>query len=489
MDNMAAKKISRNKAGFILVAAIIAVGLFSVILLGALSLASLQMKLNLTKIASTQALHVADAGVNYYRWVLYHQHDDYCNNEACKPGPAYGPYGPYAYSDASGNITGYYELYITPPPTNGSTIVKVRSVGWISGYPKIKREIEVRLGIPAWSTYSTLCNAFIRFGAGTEVWGPIHSNSGLRFDGISHNLITSSVLNFADPDHGGGNEFGVHTHTAPVDPLPDGNNPPQNVPDRPDVFMAGRTFPISVVSFDMLDNYINEIYAMATSSGYVLPASGVQGYHFVITPQAGVGNDEIKIYKVNTVTGTCDGQDTYGITDEALFATIVPPANGIIFAKDRVWIDGQINNERVNILAFSEPFAGSASDILINSNLLYTNYDGTDAIGLIAQRNISIGMYSLDTLEVDAGMIAKTGRIGRNYYTNYNSNGCNSTYSIRTSITVRGSLATKNRYGFAYTDNTGYIFRNLIYDNFLTFAPPPHFPSTGEYTFISWKEK
>lgn len=483
------KKIILNNDGFILATAIVAVGMFSVMLIGALSLSLLQMKLNISKIANTQALHVADAGVNYYRWVLYHDNDDYCNKETCKPGPDYGPYGPYEYKDASGNVSGFYELYITPPATNGSTIVKVKSIGWMEEYPNLKREIEVRLGIPAWSTYSTLSNAFVRFGEGTEVWGPIHSNSGLRFDGKSHNLITAAVLDVDDPDHSGSDEFGVHTHLPPTDPLPDGHNPPENVPDRDDVFMVGRLFPTSIISFDMLDNYIDKTYAMATSSGYVLSNSGVQGYHLVITPQAGSGNDTIKIYKVNTITPTCDSQETFGISDEALYAAITPPPNGIIFIKDRIWIEGQIDNERLNILAFDSPFAGSVTDIIINKNLLYTNYDGGDAIGLIAQRNINIGLFSLDIIRVDAAMIAKTGRIGRNYYTVSNSNGCSSTYALRNTITVNGSLASKDRYGFAYTDGTGYAFRNLIYDNFLTFAPPPHFPSTGEYTFISWKEK
>jgi len=483
------KKNIINNRGFTLTIALVAIGMFSVMLIGALSLSLMQMKLNISKIANTQALHVADAGVNYYRWVLYHDHGDYCNKETCKTGPNYGPYGPYEYKDASGKVSGFYQLYITPPETNGSTIVKVRSVGWMLQYPNIKREIEVRLGIPAWSTYSTLSNSFVRFGEGTEVWGPIHSNSGLRFDGKAHNLITSAALTVDDPDHTGPDEFGVHTHIYPVDPLPDGHNPPQNVPTRTDVFMAGRAFPVSVISFDMLNNYINQVYNMATSSGYVLANSGVQGYHLVITPQIGSGNDTIKIYKVNTITPACNGEETFGISSETLYATITPPANGIIFAKDRVWVDGRINNERLNILAFNTPFAGSATDIIINENLKYTNYDGTDTIGLIAQRNISIGLFSLDMLRVDAGMIAKTGRIGRNYYYVSNSNGCSSTYALRNTITVNGSLASNNRYGFAYTDGTGYAFRNLIYDNFLTFAPPPHFPSTGEYTFISWKEK
>jgi len=481
------KNISNNK-GFTLVTAMVAVGMFSVMLMGALSLSLMQMKLNISKIANTQALHVADAGVNYYRWVLYHNHDDYCNKEACKSAPDYGPYGPYEYKDASGKVSGYYELYITPPAANGSTIVNVKSIGWIKQYPNIKREIEVRLGIPAWSTYSTLSNLFVRFGEGTEVWGPIHSNSGLRFDGKAHNLITSAALTVDDPDHSGPNEFGVHTHLYPADPLPDGYNPPQNVPDRPDVFMVGRAFPIPTISFALLDNYINDAYSLATADGYVLENSGAQGYHLVITPQAGSGDDIIKIYKVTAVTPDCYSIETLGIANETLYATITPPANGVIFVKDRFWINGRINNERLNVLAFNTPFSGSATDIVINQDLKYTNYDGSDAIGLIAQRDISIGLFSSDILRVDAAMIAKTGRIGRNYYYVSNAGGCSSAYALRNTITVNGSLASNQRYGFAYTDGTGYAFRNLIYNNFLTFAPPPHFPSTGEYTFISWKE-
>ena len=484
------KKLLGND-GAVLVVAIIAVGMFSSVLFGAIGLSLLQMKLNISKIAYAQALHVADAGVNYYRWVLYHEQSDYCNKEACKLGPNYGPYGPYEYKDASGQVTGYYQLYITPPATNGSTVVKVRSVGWIKNYPNLKREIEVRLGVPSWSTYSTLSNSSIRFGEKTEVWGPIHSNAGIRFDGLAHNLITSSVAKYSDTDldRCRSTSFGVQTCISPADPTPDTNSPPLNLPPRPDIFIAGRVFPVSTISFDMLDNYINKLYDMATSKGYVLPNSGAQGYHLVISPLTGTGNDTIKIYKVSAMTAACDSQNTFGISSETLLTTITPPTNGIIFIKDRTWVDGQINNERLSIVAFNDPFAGSATDIIINKDLKYSNYDGTDAIGLIAQRDVSVGLYSLNTLIIDAGMIAKTGRIGRNYYTESNLNGCNSTYAIRSTITITGSLATKNRYGFAYTDGNGYAFRNLIYDNYLTFAPPPHFPSTGEYTFISWKEK
>jgi len=486
-----------------LILALVATGLFLSIVTGALGLAVLQQRLNRVKVARTQALHIAEAGVNYYRWVLYHDKDEYCNKEVpCLGPPDYGPYGPYEYNDSSGQgLKGYYELYITPPAQNGSTIVNIKSVGWIEGFPMSKREIEVQCGIPSWSTYSTLAHDNMRFGSGTEVWGPIHVNGGVRFDGLSHNIISSSQCDYDDPDHSGGNEFGVHTHVSPTDPSPVGGCPPTNVPIRPDVFEAGREFPVPTISFDLLDNYVNEVYKKATTSGLVIdprtagtadpdsdPAywgcinagsSCDEGIHITLKT-----DNTFDIRGVSQVRSDCSGNPSNSIqSEEAIAANYPIPANGIIFIKNHVWVDGQINGSRVTILAFKDPFVGGAADININNDLSYTVYDGTDAIGLIAQDDINVGQYSEDNLIIDAAQIAKEGRIGREYY----GSGC--TNNTRDTITVTGTLATKQRYGYAWTDGTGYQIRNLIYDNHLTFAPPPHFPTTGEYTFISWKEK
>jgi hypothetical protein len=499
-------KVVEKKSGSMLLLTLVATGIFFMLLSGVLGLGILQLKLNLLKVSQNQALHVAEAGVNYYRWVLYHDHEEYCNGEECITGPEYGPYGPYSYTDSSGeNIIGYYELYITPPALNGSTIVTIRSMGWVEDYPNIKRTIEVECGIPSWSSYSVLANANIRFGEGTEIWGPLHSNSGIRFDGLAHNVISSSLLDYDDPDHEGSNEFGIHTHITPTDPLPDGNNPPENVPERLDVFAAGRSFPNPVISFDLLDNYINGALTMAEDDGLVLEkAAGDEGYHLTLN-----SDDTVDIRKVESVTSQCsqclewgctrwwhgwlctrwgcteyEHTETEGIVSESdHMIGINVPNNGIIFVKDKVWVDGQIDGNRITILAFEQPITGNDTDIIINNDIVYTNYDGTDSIGLIAQRNISIGLFSDDDLQVDAALIAKEGRIGRDYF----GSDCGSEY-VRDTITINGSLATKERYGFAYTDGTGYQNRNLNYDSNLTFIPPPHFPTTGEYTFISWRE-
>jgi hypothetical protein len=301
---------------------------------------------------------------------------------------------------------------------------------------------------------------------------------------LANNLVSSSLLDYNDPDHNGANEFGVHTHAhaaGDYDPkeLSSGANPPtpQNYSD---VFRGGRSFPLPIISFDLLDNYASDMYAKANLNGKVLESSGQKGYHITLKPDETM---DIKIVKEDT--GSCDNVAKEGIREEDDYSLgTSTPANGLLFVKDKVWIDGKVNSGRITILAFREPFSGNNTDIIINNDLTYTNYDGHDAIGLIAQGNITVGLTSEDNLEINAAMIAKEGRIGRNYYY---CRDCGDECKKNT-ITVRGSLATRNRYGFAFTDGTGYQIRNLIYDNNLTYNPPPHFPTTGEYTFLSWKE-
>jgi hypothetical protein len=501
------KNLIKQNKGSMLVITLIITELFLILTLGTIALILLEQRLYINKVASQQAFHVAEAGVNYYRWALYHEHNEYCNNEVCKADPENEYYGPYAYLDSgSGLVTGYYILYIIPPPVNGSTIVIIKSVGWVADYPNIKRTIEVRCGIPSWTTYSVMANDNMRFGEGTEIWGPIHSNLGIRFDGVAHNLVTSSQLSYDDPDHSGADEFGVHTHKAPTDPFPDGNNPPENIPSRTDIFLAGRSFPVGNISFSLLDNYAYATYGLATSSGLVFDpqAAGTadpssvaeyrgcglsggtcdEGFHITL-----LNDNTFNIRGVSAVYAPCSGNSSDSIqTEEAVIRNYTIPANGLVFVKKRIWIDGQIANTRVNILAFEEPFANGTADIIINSDLLYTDYSGADAIGLIAQRNISVGQYSADTMRIDGALIARDGRIGRNYY----GSGCVNRY--RSSLTLYGSLATNQRYGFAWVNasgnhTSGYSIRNIIYDNNLTFSPPPHYPTTGEYTFISWDEK
>jgi hypothetical protein len=167
------------------------------------------------------------------------------------------------------------------------------------------------------------------------------------------------------------------------------------------------------------------------------------------------------------------------------------PTNGIIFVEDHVWVDGQVNGARVTIAAGKFPDnSATRKNITVNSDLKYTNYDGQDVLGLIAQNNVNIGMASEDDLRIDAALIAQQGRVGRYYYPepSWSSNRC-SPYHTRNSLTLWGMIATNGRYGFAWTDGNGYDTRTISYDGSLLYNPPPSTPLTSDqYYPLSWEE-
>lgn len=437
------------------------------------------MNLRLARRDSNQATAfiIAEAGIEYYRWHLAHSPNDYQDGTA---GP--GPY-PHNYYDKNGELLGQFILDITPPSV-GSTIVKIKSTGKTIKDPKIEKIIEVTMGIPSFTKYASVLDADVRFGEGTEVFGPVHSNHGIRFDGLAHNLVTSALASYDDLDHGGPKEFGVHTHVSPGDPLP-----PNPVPSRPDVFMAGRNFPVPAVDFTGITQTLSDIKTSAKASGFYASSSGAFGYEVVLKT-----NNTFDFYRVTALVAPpsgCsnvlnqDGWGTWSIQTTSFLGNYPIPANGLIFIEDNVWVRGQINTARLTIASGRFPDnPTTASSITVNNDLLYTNYNGQDVIALIAQKNVNIGLRSEDDLRIDAALMAQNGRVGRYYY-----RGQCGPHHRKDTITSYGMIGSAQRYGFAYTDGTGYETRNIIYDSNLYYGPPPRFPLTAEgYETISWKE-
>src|SRR3990172_9354641 len=117
--------------------------------------------------------------------------------------------------------------------------------------PGVKRTVQARFRRPSWSEYMYVVDAFLNIGSGADVYGKVHSNTGIRMDGIAHNAVSSRNPRFQDSTYGNRWSFGAHTTVSPADPdapvypWPDGT-----VPDRPDIFMGGRQFPVPRIEFN-----------------------------------------------------------------------------------------------------------------------------------------------------------------------------------------------------------------------------------------------
>lgn len=459
------------------------------------------LTISLREFNKTLAFSIAESGIEYYRWHLAHAQTDYRDGTTTT-----GPYI-HSYYDKNGDVLGQFSLEITPPPS-GSTVVTVKSTGRVASDSSISKIIMVKFGIPSFAKMAVATNDNMRFGEGTDIYGEIVSNGGLRVDGTAHNVVKSARYTYDDPDHSDSlnhSEFGVHTHrnappsTATNDSFRalESTSSTTTPPLRPDVFLAGREVSVPTIDFVGLTQDLADIRTAASTSGVYVTSSRAYGWELTLNTTS-----SYVIYKVTSLKAVPDtdcandlGQTGWGTwtTQNRTFYKSGPiPANGTFFFEDNLWVRGKVSSSRVTAASGKFPVSSSTwTSITVNENLLYSNYDGKDAIQLIAQNNINVGLFSSDTIRIDAALIAQNGRVGRYYYPSYIDRrhpGCDP-YDTRTKLTSYGTIGTYQRYGFAYTDGTGYQLRELVYDSNLLYAPPPSSPQTSDqYTQISWEE-
>lgn len=471
---------SQNKKRGMIIVQTMVFAVVVVMVIGALAgWAATSIKAGRLAFNSEQALQAAEAGIDYYRWHLAHAPTDYQDGT--------GAAGPYVHplKDRSGNVVGKFSLDITAPAL-GSTKVKIKSTGSSTQDATLVRKITSQVAKPSIAEYSVVGNNAMRFGAGTEIFGPIHVNGGIRFDGLAHNVVTSAATTYTDTDNDActtTNSYGVHTCVTPADPTS-----PTPLPSRPDVFEAGRAISQPSVNFSGFTADLAIMKADAISNGFYRDAagSGFVGYHLVLKT-----DDTFDLYKINSWAslGNCSsspsGTSSWSFGTQTFQGNYNFPANGIIFLEDHTVVDGQINGARLTITAADLISPVVNKNIIINNDLAYTFYDGTDSIGLIGQGGVMVGLISDTDLKVDAALIAQNDRVGRFYYY-----GGSCIYKNRNSISLYGMIASFGRYGFAYTDGTGYTTRSITYDANLLYAPPPNFPLTSaQYQILSWQEE
>lgn len=448
------------------------------VIAGFVSLAASFLQLSVRAQNDEQAVEIAEAGINYYEWHLAYAPEDFEDGT--------GHAGPYVhpYYNKDGVAIGQFTLSITPPPS-GSTIVTITSKGTVLADGSIQKIIQVRLGVPSFAQYAWVLNASTTFGSSAQVFGPIDSNSGLYFQAgaVAHNLVESAVTTYGGPTkcNGSSTEWGVYT---------DGDNcPPAALSTSTSpVFLAGRVLGVPAVDFTGITEDLATIKGEAQASGTYFASSSARGYDLFLQ------STTYSVYKVTATTtpphgctnvGNQAGWDLWSIKTESLFATGTIPQNGNLFFEDNLWVRGQVNNRRITVASGRFPASPSTySSITVNSSTVYTNFNGSDTIALIAQNNINIGLDSDNNLTIDAALIAQNGRIGRDYY----SASCGSN-DVRNSLTTFGILATNQQSGVAYSDGTGYQTRTYNYDTNLLYSPPPSFPlTTDSYSLISWTE-
>ncbi|NCU41592.1 MAG: hypothetical protein EOM19_02600 [Candidatus Moranbacteria bacterium] len=451
----------RYKKGSVLAYILIIVSISMILLISVIQIVISRIQYAQYRENTEQSFQIAEAGIYFYRWYLAHEIEGKTMQQIknfWENGSPLGVGSVYEQDvfDIDGTIRGRYAIRVTPPEAY-STIVLVEAEGWSIQNPENKRTIQVRFRRPSWSEYAVLGNNYMRFGDGTTIMGPLHVNGGVHFDGVSHNVVSSAVTQYYDDDSD------VRGWHPGVWSLWSGE---YNTNMSANVFSGGKSFPTTEKSFASVSTNLSLIKDSAITSNTYFDDDRV-GRHIILN-----SNGTFSIRKVRTYISSTNKIDDYS----GGWETRNIPDNGVIYVEDNIWLEGIIQNKRVTIVA-ANLVGGVAPNIFIEKSIRYTNYDGRDILGVIAENNIEITKASENNLRIDGALLAQNGRVGRTHYTDY-----------KNSITVFGSIASNQRYGFAYTDGTGYAIRNLYYDNNLLYYPPPYFPTGDTYAIDLWRE-
>ncbi|MFH1565086.1 MAG: hypothetical protein ABIC82_04535 [bacterium] len=477
-------KTKYAERGSILILSIVFTFIFISIMIGIFDLFISQNRLAQKTQAEEIALPIAEAGINYYRWHLTQDKNDYVDGtgEICEYPLVCGPYLHDYYDPLSGEKIGEFEISITPPPI-GSTLVKIKSTGWLNDFTKQSRTIEAKYGIPSLAAYAFLTDSDTFFGVNEIISGHIHSNGGIRMDGVNDSIVSSAQSTYTCDEVSG-------------------CNPSE---EKPGVWGDGLgssfwQFPVPFVDLNDID--LEQMRIDAQTSGVYYPDSdvydpinGVEGYRIVFN------NDGT--FDVYTVDELKNAVQQYGddwsapipiqiadeLKEQTFLTTEWAPTNGIIFIEDNVWVEGEVNGRFTLVSAKLTGNPDDYTTIRINDNITYINRDGSNILGLIAEKDIKVPKYAPDILTIDAIMLAQNGRVFRNRYL---------PPSIKISIEVYGSIITHKEWAWRWCSGNpctilnvidGYRQTTVVYDNNAAFSPPPYFPNTGKYTFISWEEK
>ena len=191
-------------------------------------------------------------------------------------------------------------------------------------------------------------------------------------------------------------------------------------------------------------------------------------------------------------------------------AGIAVPASGVIFAEDNVWVRSNPTYTGRVTVAAGRLATSNTANITVISNLAYGTKTGADAIGLVAENSINIAPYAAPatgnfTLEVNAAVLAQNGNVSypSNYYFS-NQNCTRGWIGANQLLNFYGSISVRQTWTWQWIRNTacgdavydasgnnyvsGFKYSTTKYDYNLRYAPPPHFPITGGYNILSWRE-
>jgi hypothetical protein len=441
----------KNRKGAVLVLTLVLVTVISIIFMSLTQYVTSQIKFSLHTARMEETFNIAEAGIHFYRWYISHNIDGLtpAQVEAFWENTSPYPYGVDVPYEADFEGIGKYKIEVTPPES-GSTSIVVKSTGWTYKDTGLTRTIQVRLRRPAWCEYVIFSNSNLEIADGTETFGKVHSNGGIRFQGVANNLVSSAVPTYS---YGGVTKDGVWTSWAGEYNTTMSNN----------VFLGGKSIGIGEEDFDSVLISFNQMFTEAQTLNFDWGEES-QGHQIVLK------GDVFDIFKLTGAAVNADG--TVKDSKKHEVALNVPLPNiAVIYVGKNIWVEGTLGNgKRLTIATIHS--SANKGNIYLYKDIRYANYTSNTILGLAAEGNVEIVKGSSNNLHIDAVLLAQEGSVQRTDTT------------AKNQLEIYGAIVVNQNYGFL-----GYNDVTLTFDNSLLYYPPPFFPTRNEYVLDLWEEK
>lgn len=464
----------KNEKGSIITLVLVFGSIFTIMFAGLFGFIMVQHKNSLRKVASAEALEIAEAGVNYYRWHLAHDPND-LQDDTGVPGPY-----EHDYYDPEGGLLGKFSLDILGEQECGMVGgVSIISTGWTTQFPNTRRTVRVKYVQSTVADFAYLLNANVWAGADREIRGPYHSNGGIRMDGENNSLVTSAQ------------ETWLCTESFGCD-LPE---------EKPGVWGSGENsnlwrFPVPTFDFNGITMDLAAIKNLTQGgNGLYFGSSGDNGYHVILKADRTMDVYTVtsldSVYAYDSDRGWHWEESVVG-AESFLGNYSIPSDCGLVFMEDNLWVSSLDEASKVSgkiTLVSADLFDPSEeTDIWVAGSIEYTTRDGSDGLVLLAQRNNLVSLYMPDISILDGVYVAQTGHFGRNHYPDWYS-----PYNKRDKLEIYGSVVSNDRVGTKWSCSgiycSGFNKRENTYDAELSFNPPPFLPAISEeYGFSEWEE-
>jgi len=528
--------IQKTEKGIVLTWAIVSAVIFLILVGGLLSFVLMEQKYSTENAAYEEALHIAEGGVNYYKWLLNKhatttQEDVQNGNTWCTSSDTIakcgsldwcGPYI-YDYKDTNGSVVGRHELCTKPKKICDQILaVQLKSTGYKINTPNVKRSLLIKFAATTIADYAYMIEDNVWAGADREIHGKYHANGGVKMDGSGNSLVTSGSDTWLCGSSYGCNYNNcpsgcarVATATACRCPGVFGDGLPN------DLWKSG----VTRFNFAGITSGLQKIKDLANAKGrYYGPStttdSSADGYHIVFNSD---GTFDVRIVtEIDNIYSTYnDGAtNTPGwypekIRTEYNYKTNVTTTDdcGLIFLEDNVWVEGTVKGRKT--LASANLIDSSVdTSAILNWNIDYTALDGSDSFALIAEKDVSVPLCSPggnsdnnnfckrsgntgSQMTVRGVYVAQKGRFGRNYYPSSVTQGRKTTsYSpwyLRNTMMIYGTIVSSKRVGTKWTCGwgycSGYADRFDYFDQRLSKDPPPMLPYVSpDLQIVSWEE-